>query len=162
MGKTRSISVRPVLLLGWILSISDVAGETEESTMSDAEKQQKIETLYVKYERKFPTVEGITATELMQSLEKGDEYILVDVRKPKEQEVSMIPGAITQQVRGTAWQNSGYVLHGRVSQRSLRQEDPDQGLAGTQSGRKSVGLDSRRGASGEQPGRDKTSPRLQR
>lgn len=97
MGKTRSISVSAVLLLGWILSISDVAGETEESTMSDADKQQKIETLYVKYERKFPTVEGITATELMQSLEKGDEYILVDVRKPKEQEVSMIPGAITQQ-----------------------------------------------------------------
>ena len=56
MGKTRSISVSAVLLLGWILSISDVAGETEESTMSDAEKQQKIETLYVKYERKFPTV----------------------------------------------------------------------------------------------------------
>ena len=64
--------------------------------MSDAEKKQKIESLYAKYERKFPTVEGITATELLQSLEEGNQYILVDVRKPKEQEVSMIPGAITQ------------------------------------------------------------------
>ena len=97
MGKTRLMILIAAWLLGWTLSASVGAGESKESTMSDAEKKQKIETLYVKYERKFPTVEGITAPELLQSLDEGSEYILVDVRKPKEQEVSMIPGAITQQ-----------------------------------------------------------------
>ena len=97
MGKTRLMILCAVLLFDWTMSASVVAGESKESTMSDAEKKQKIETLYVKYERKFPTVEGITAPELVQSLGEGIEYVLVDVRKPKEQEVSMIPGAITQQ-----------------------------------------------------------------
>ena len=64
--------------------------------MSDDEKRQRIETLYKKYERKFPAVTGITATELLGDLEQGRQVILVDVRKPKEQAVSMIPGAITQ------------------------------------------------------------------
>ena len=64
--------------------------------MSDEEKRQRIEALYEKYERKFPQVEGITATELKSDLGEGREVVLVDVRKPAEQAVSMIPGAITQ------------------------------------------------------------------
>ena len=65
--------------------------------MSDEEKRERIETLYRKYERKFPEVEGITASELDANLKEGREVVLVDVRKPEEQAVSMIPGAITQQ-----------------------------------------------------------------
>ena len=65
--------------------------------MSDEQKRERIEALYQKYQRKFPEVEGITATELIADLEEGSELVLVDVRKPEEQAVSMIPGAITQQ-----------------------------------------------------------------
>lgn len=96
MGRTGLLVLSAVLTFGGALGASSGAEESKESTMSDAEKKQKIESLYTKYERKFPMVEGITATELLQSLEEGNQYILVDVRKPKEQEVSMIPGAITQ------------------------------------------------------------------
>ena len=96
MGKTRSKALMPIVLIGGMLAASDGICDSRESVMSDADKKQKIETLYVKYERKFPSVEGIKAPDLLQSLEQGDDYVLVDVRKPKEQEVSMIPGAITQ------------------------------------------------------------------
>lgn len=96
MGQTRLITILPVLALGWVLGVSIGVCESGESAMSDAEKQQKIESLYVKYERKFPAVEGITASDLLQSLAEGEDYILVDVRKPKEQAVSMIPGALTR------------------------------------------------------------------
>lgn len=65
--------------------------------MSDEQKRERIEFLYRKYERKFPDVEGITATQLNADLAEGREVVLVDVRKPEEQAVSMIPGAITQQ-----------------------------------------------------------------
>jgi len=67
--------------------------------MSDQEKRQRIATLYEKYQRKFPEVDGITAPELLANLEQGggEQYVLVDVRKPEEQAVSMIPGAMTQQ-----------------------------------------------------------------
>ena len=65
--------------------------------MSEEQKRERIEALYQKYQRKFPEVEGITATELIADLEEGSELVLVDVRKPEEQAVSMIPGAITQQ-----------------------------------------------------------------
>lgn len=65
--------------------------------MSDEQKRERIESLYQKYQRKFPEVEGITATELVKDLEEGSDAVLVDVRKPEEQAISMIPGAITQQ-----------------------------------------------------------------
>lgn len=96
MGEFRAIVVIPVLALGWVLGASIGICESGEASMSDAEKKEKIESLYLKYEKKFPTVEGITAPELLESLGESEEYVLVDVRKPKEQVVSMIPGAITQ------------------------------------------------------------------
>lgn len=96
MGKSSLMFLGTFLLFAVAAGAMEGSAVSGESTMTDAEKKQKIETLYSKYERKFPTVEGITAPELLQSLTEGSDYVLVDVRKPKEQEVSMIPGAITQ------------------------------------------------------------------
>lgn len=63
--------------------------------MSDAQKLEQIETMYKKYQRKFPEVPSISVAEL-QELEKGETpIVIVDVREPKEYSVSMIPGAIT-------------------------------------------------------------------
>jgi len=74
-----------------------LASQSAETTMSDEQKRERIESLYQKYQRKFPEVEGVTATEAIADLEEGRELVLVDVRKPEEQAISMIPGAITQQ-----------------------------------------------------------------
>lgn len=93
-GRVRLIAI---LLFGAVVSAVFLAGPSAETIMSDVEKRERIETLYRKYERKFPQVEGITATQLDADLREGREVVLVDVRKPAEQAVSMIPGAITQQ-----------------------------------------------------------------
>ena len=59
------------------------------------DKQQQLETMYASCRDNFPNVPDISAKDLMARLESGDELVLVDVRQPQEQEVSMIPGAIT-------------------------------------------------------------------
>ena len=51
--------------------------------------------MYASCRDNFPNVPDISATDLMSRLESGDDLVLVDVRQPHEQEVSMLPGAIT-------------------------------------------------------------------
>ena len=62
--------------------------------MSDQAKRQKIEAIYQKASGSFPGIEAITADKLQELLREGS-VVLVDVREPAEQQVSMIPGAIT-------------------------------------------------------------------
>ncbi len=62
--------------------------------MSDQAKREKIESMYEKARRAFPDIQEVTAEELQNLLREGD-IVLVDVRTPEEQAVSMIPGAIT-------------------------------------------------------------------
>jgi rhodanese-related sulfurtransferase len=57
------------------------------------DKAAQVEQMYADYKKGFAQVEGITARELR---DLRDEVVLVDVRTPKEQAVSMIPGAITR------------------------------------------------------------------
>lgn len=64
--------------------------------MSDEQKQERIDLLYKKYQRKFPAVESISVAELQELQSGGGPVVLVDVRQPEEQEVSMLPGAIRQ------------------------------------------------------------------
>lgn len=62
--------------------------------MSDEQKRRRVEALYQKYHRKFPEVRSVTVGELLQLEQSGQALVLVDVRQPEEQAVSMIPGAI--------------------------------------------------------------------
>ena len=62
---------------------------------SEPWKRQKIATMYEEYNREFPEVPGITASELQQLRQQKD-IILVDVRTAEEQAISMIPDAISQ------------------------------------------------------------------
>ena len=64
--------------------------------MSNEQKQERIERMYKKYQRKFPDVESISVAELQELQAEGGAVVLVDVRQPEEQEVSMLPGAIRQ------------------------------------------------------------------
>lgn len=57
-------------------------------------RRQRIEALYQNYAQQFPGVLEISATELM-ALQQTQPVVLVDVRSPREQAVSQLPGAIT-------------------------------------------------------------------
>ena len=61
---------------------------------SDSDKQSRIEQLYAVSKRRFPEVADLSVEEL-DRLRESTEVVLVDVRNPPEQAVSMIPGAIT-------------------------------------------------------------------
>ena len=90
------MAVAVLMTCAYLAGAAMLSCESGESTMSDEKKLERIEILYQKYHRKFPEVEGITAEELMAELGEGADLVLVDVRKPEEQAVSMIPGALTQ------------------------------------------------------------------
>ncbi len=64
------------------------------STMSNDAKRQKIEEMYDVIRKGFAQVPEISAEDLRERL-GSDDLVLVDVREPSEQAVSMIPGAIT-------------------------------------------------------------------
>ena len=62
--------------------------------MSDTAKQLEIERLYERSKRQFPEIDDLTVEEF-DRLRETTEVVLVDVRNPPEQAVSMIPGSIT-------------------------------------------------------------------
>ncbi len=61
----------------------------------DYRKRQTIESLYETSKQHFPGVPEIVPQEL-QTLQDNGRVLLVDVRRPDEQAVSMLPGAITK------------------------------------------------------------------
>ncbi len=65
--------------------------------LDDAGKLRQIQVNYEHSRRAFPGIGEITAEQLKQRRDAGDELVVVDVREPAEQEVSMIDGAITVQ-----------------------------------------------------------------
>jgi sodium/bile acid cotransporter 7 len=64
-----------------------------DEAMSDADKHAKIESMYRDYKKDFADVADIAPAEAMALLKTG-QALFVDVRAAKEQEVSMLPGAI--------------------------------------------------------------------
>lgn len=68
---------------------------------TNATRLEQIETMYAEYREDFPEVKEITP-QGVADLQKSDGIVLVDVREPEEQAVSMIPGAITAAAFATA------------------------------------------------------------
>ena len=64
--------------------------------LTDEQKLERVNQLYEKYKRSFPDIPDLGIAELMAMKEETD-IILVDRRKREEQEVSMLPGAITSE-----------------------------------------------------------------
>ena len=60
---------------------------------TDEEKRERIAKAYEESKAHFPEVEDITAVELKARL-GDDDIVIVDVRQPHEQDVSMIAGAL--------------------------------------------------------------------
>jgi len=63
--------------------------------LTDAAKKRKIDEMYEGYKQQFPKVKDFSAGQTLQLMDRK-KAILVDIRKPKEQAVSMITGAITE------------------------------------------------------------------
>ena len=63
--------------------------------LDDQAKEQKILAMYQAYKSKsFPNIPDISVMELLK-LKSQEKIVLVDVREPREQRVSMIPDAIS-------------------------------------------------------------------
>lgn len=64
--------------------------------LSDEARLRKVMELYSDYKKSFPNVPDLTAEDVMQLLDR-EKILFVDVRKPEEQAVSMLPGAIAHE-----------------------------------------------------------------
>lgn len=60
----------------------------------DAQKKEIVYRMYADYKKDFSEVFDITVNDAMELI-KADKAVLVDTRKQKEMEVSMLPNAIT-------------------------------------------------------------------
>ena len=67
---------------------------------NDAEKKEAVYRLYESYQDGFPEVRSISAQEA-QDLHGQGQVVFVDVRKPAEMEISMLPGAVSERVYET-------------------------------------------------------------
>ena len=64
---------------------------------TDEEARATIRTMYEGYRKQFPDIAETTPAEMAEDFKKDpSQFVIVDVRTGKEQEVSMIPGALTQ------------------------------------------------------------------
>ncbi len=70
--------------------------DAAEQELTDREKRDRIEEMYEKYKRSFATVSDISPHQAMD-LMKNQKVIFVDVRRTKEQEISMLPGALKKE-----------------------------------------------------------------
>lgn len=92
-GFTRR-SLGAAALLAGVSGLLSLIGCSSPAPASDAEEVARIREMYDGYRQEFPNVPGMTAAELM-SVPPDENIVLVDVREPEEQQVSMIPSAIS-------------------------------------------------------------------
>jgi sodium/bile acid cotransporter 7 len=88
------------LLIGGCLAVLALlcggAGAGAETLADDAAKLRRIEELYEGYRKEFPGVEELTAAQVLK-LAGRMPIVLVDVREEKEQRISILPGAVSEQ-----------------------------------------------------------------
>ena len=62
---------------------------------SDGVKRQKVEDMYSGYKKQFPEVRDLSPQKAMILAAEG-KAVFIDIREPREQQVSMLPGAVTE------------------------------------------------------------------
>ena len=82
------------IVVAVIAVFSTCVGCTQNTVKSQADRRSLVATMYEKYAAEFPQVKGIAVEDLQQLQQQSKKIVLVDVRSPKEREVSIIPGAI--------------------------------------------------------------------
>ncbi len=118
------------------------------TAMSDEAKRKRIEAIYRKSKRSFPRIADLTAEEL-QGRPAEEKLVVVDVRSPEEQAVSMIDGAITCgefEARLEAYEGATVVAYCTIGQRKrpVRPGAPESRLDRAQPDRGDPRLDARR------------------
>ena len=68
--------------------------DAAEQQLTEQEKRDRIEKMYEEYTRSFAEVSDLSPHQAMDLMET-QKVILVDVRRTEEQEISMLPGAVT-------------------------------------------------------------------
>jgi sodium/bile acid cotransporter 7 len=63
--------------------------------LSDADKYEQVRDMYASYREDFPGVSEIDASAAIALIDNPD-VVFIDVRKKKEQAISMIPGAVSE------------------------------------------------------------------
>ena len=63
-------------------------------SITDGQKREQILKMYMNYKKEFPAVQDVSPREAIQLSDTG-KIVFIDVRKPDEQGVSRLPGAIT-------------------------------------------------------------------
>jgi rhodanese-related sulfurtransferase len=86
-----------IAVVGLVLSGGLVHPGEASQVLTDAEKRQLIEKMAVKYHAKFPDVVEMDSRRAME-LMKDNKIVFIDVRRPDEREVSMLPGAVPLRV----------------------------------------------------------------
>ena len=64
--------------------------------LNDRDRRQKVEDMYDDYKKEFLAVPDITPQEVM-ALKSEGKAVLIDIRQPAEQQISMLPAAITEE-----------------------------------------------------------------
>lgn len=77
------------------LSLVSFAPPISAEELPDARKLQVVYEMYEDYKESFPEVQDITPKEAME-LMQSEKVIFVDTRESREQEVSMLPNAVTE------------------------------------------------------------------
>lgn len=83
-----------LLVLGLALAVLQIWNPGG-SMAGDPELKAKVESMYQGYKEDFPGVTDISPADAMAMWQEGKVQFL-DIREPKEQAVSMLPGALTQ------------------------------------------------------------------
>lgn len=96
MKPIRMVLAAGVVAAVWALATGFGCQAQADDSMSDNEKRLKIEAMYRDYKRNFADVADISPAEAMELLHAG-RAVFVDVREEREQKVSMLPGAVTEQ-----------------------------------------------------------------
>lgn len=83
-------------------------------------RQERIDALYQGYRQGFPDVNEVTPQGLLD-LQNTEPTVLVDVRTPAEQAISMLPGAITKEAfeaAGDLYKNQTVITYCTIGARS--------------------------------------------
>jgi rhodanese-related sulfurtransferase len=149
MKPTRlSLTILHWTFVAWVLVNGLAFPARAGDAVSEPEKRAEIETMYRDYKKEFADVQDIEPAAAMELLKRSP-AVFVDVREEKEQAVSMLPGAITEQeflnhLERYRDVSRHRLLHHQLPQRQARREAQGPGGRHSQSARRAARLGPRR------------------
>ncbi len=96
MNIKRCLYIILVLPLFFLINVTHGSLLASESGESDGEKMAIVRNMYRSYKRDFPGAVDISV-EKARALFEQRKVVFIDVRKPEEQAVSTLPGAVTEE-----------------------------------------------------------------